>query len=102
MEALFGWADFQSSEGGEQGCPLMPAIYASVIKPLLKWLRTEVIRWCKEHGVHDPEEVALGAVMDDAGICAPLCTHCGRERECTSSQLDRAGDLRIVLLFSPC
>ena len=41
-------------------------------KPLLGWLRAVVVRWCEAHGVKDPAEVALGAVMDDAGICAPL------------------------------
>ena len=51
----------------------MPAIYACVIKPLLGWLRAEVVRWCEAQGVKDPAEVALGAVMDDA-LSEQMCS----------------------------
>jgi hypothetical protein len=66
-----GWAAFSSSEGGAQGCPLMPALYCLVLHEFLVWFEGRVQAECKSRGMQGWEEVAIGAQMDDAGILAP-------------------------------
>ena len=62
-----GWADFESQEGAQQGCPLSCAVYTIWLQPHLLWLRAELTALMRRH--HEEERTAWITAQRAADLC---------------------------------
>ena len=59
------WADFESQEGTQQGCPLGPALFAMWFRPHMRWIQTQIQARC------GPEAAVVGQMDDAAAMATP-------------------------------